>query len=259
MKLGLTKRLITAWVTNFPRPVIMSSFGKDSMVMIHITKSMGLRIPVVYHRAPWFPEKNKFADEQTVKMDLEVHDWPPAACGIKNNGKVLEVGSSYQIAPNSFMSMCYNILAPKAGDRFICARYDMLKRPTCQGFQNPWNFLLVGHKNSDVDNFEGPFALKTHTIQYNDSPIIGFPLRDWDDNDVWDYIDKYRVPVQTDRYDVKNRTNRESKEFNNDYITACTKCIDSRNPSKVECPLFGLIDNVSSEIPSLVTEFEYKV
>jgi hypothetical protein len=54
--------------------------------------------------------------------------------------------------------------------------------------------------------------------------------------------------MQGNRYDVAHRTRvAEDKRFNNDYVRACTRCLDRRQPStEVFCPKVGHeIPNVS--------------
>jgi hypothetical protein len=82
-------------------------------------------------------------------------------------------------------------------------------------------------------------------------PVIGFPLKEWTDDELWEFIEKRRVPTQQGSRYVK-RKEIEDKLFNNDYIEACTACIDPRNPAKVFCPLVNTeIDNVSARIPRI--------
>jgi hypothetical protein len=50
------------WCAEAQKPAILCSFGKDSLVIVHLTRELGLKLPIIYHRNHWFPEKNAFAD-----------------------------------------------------------------------------------------------------------------------------------------------------------------------------------------------------
>ena len=68
-------------------------------------------------------------------------------------------------------------------------------------------------------------------------PDAIFPLNNWTDENIWDYIEEHNVPQQQDRYDVKNRTEWEDKRNNSDYAHVCIACCDKSNPVKsVMCP-----------------------
>lgn len=224
--------------------------------MIHLTRTVGLRLPIVYHRNHWFPEKNEFADYVTQLWQLEVHDWPPAECGIKVHDDCIQTVNRYQIGPNQAMDVPNGILEPVDDEPYLCARFDILERPKAVLVRHPWDLYLMGQKSCDVDIFEGPCPLTTDSYQVPRGPLTVFPLKDWSDADVWDYIDTATVPIQHTRYDVKNRTEWPSKRYNNDYARACTRCIDRRQPATVWCPaLERSIENVSH----LVQDFEHKV
>jgi len=44
-------------------PVILCSFGKDSMVMLYLIRKIKKDIPVLFFKEPFFPKKYSFANE----------------------------------------------------------------------------------------------------------------------------------------------------------------------------------------------------
>ena len=62
-KLEKTKELIASGAKNFPKGMICWSGGKDSMVLLHIMRGMGIELPLVFFREPWQPSKYKFHDK----------------------------------------------------------------------------------------------------------------------------------------------------------------------------------------------------
>jgi hypothetical protein len=244
-KLDKTIDRLEQWLERFERPVVMSSFGKDSMTMLFIIfKLMEKKMPVVYHAMPWAPWKNDWAQNVIKSWRLEVYDYLPIASGIKVKPDRLEIVNRYQPGFDAPV----NILPPKK--HWTCG-LKMLLRPKGT-IEYPWNLTLIGHKSSDVDQFEGHMPLKSDLVEMDGMPALGFPLKDWNDVDLWTFIEERRIPFQSGtRYICREEI--EFKDFNNDFIEACTACIDPRNPEKVFCPLVNReVDNVSARI----TKFE---
>jgi len=240
------ERLID-WFERFDQPVVMSSFGKDSMVMLYIVmRLMHKKLPIVYHAVPWEPWKNDFAQGITKIWKLEVYDYLPILSGIKVKPERLELIHRYNVGKDlaNGIDIPVNVLPPR--HNFQCG-LNMLARPKGTVLHQ-WNLVLIGHKSVDVDPFDGPIPLKSDLVEMDGFPALGFPLADWTDDELWDFIEKRHIPTQQgSRY--SRRVEIENKDYNNDYIEACTRCIDPRNPSKVFCPLVNKeIDNVSDTI-----------
>lgn len=226
----------------YKNPVFMCSFGKDSMVLLHILLGMGKRPPILFHRDPWFPEKYMFADAVILQYDLEVHDYPPSAMTLWEGKEIMSFVSHYQVGQmqGAIMQVPKNILPPEYGVKYLCGLRQVLKRPT--GFFNyPWDVALVGHKNSDQDQIAGKIPLNCDIKQGNGAtPDLCFPLRDWTDADIWEYTEEYSVPVQEDRYNREERAELPDKRFNSDYAHVCIACCDSRSKAlSVMCPKYG--------------------
>lgn len=249
-KLEDTISRLNNWFEQFERPVMMSSFGKDSMVMFFIVfRLMKKRMPIIYHGVPWEPWKNDFAWSIIKLFRLEVYDYPPIMSGIKVKPELLEIVHRYQIGgdPGKGIDIPVNIEQMKTPLEFKNCGLAMLERPK-GAMSFPWNLILIGHKDCDVDQFDGPVPLKAALIKLEGLPATAFPLKEWTDDDVWDFIDYHHVPVQRGSRYI-GRQEMAFKGFNNDYIEACTRCIDPRLPKKVFCPLVNRdIDNVSDRV-----------
>jgi len=244
-KLEQTTARLSEWFERFDHPVVMCSFGKDSMVMLFIIlRVMEKKLPVIYHSNPWQPWKNDWAWKMIKEWQLEVYDPPPYASGIKVKEDRIEIVHCYQIRGHP-LYLPVNILSPNGHS--MCG-LKMLERP--KGVMDyPWNLILIGHKSCDVDPFDGHIPLKMDLIELEGAPTVAFPLREWSDEELWDYIEAHRIPIQYGTRYI-DRKEIEYKEFNPDYIESCTACIDPRNPAKVHCPLVNReIDNVSGRVP----------
>jgi hypothetical protein len=226
-------------IREYAHPVLYCSFGKDSMVLLHLMYSNGIRMPVVYYRDPWFPRKNRFANLIIDSYLLECHDYPP-----------LRV-SEYSIGPASVAALFNNTIEYQDGDdekEFLCG-VNFLMRP-CGNFNYPWDVGFVAHKSCDTDQIYGVIPLHSEIVYRDEGPDFVFPLKEWTHEDVWDYTAHYQVPIQADRYDVLNRTEFSDKTFNSDWYPTCIRCVDKRTPGvKVFCPKMQReINNVSGVV-----------
>jgi len=234
----------------------MSSFGKDSMLMLFIIhRLMEIKLPTIYFPVPWLPWKNDFAQSIIKQWQLEVYDYPPIQSGIKVKPERLEIVFRYQMGKEPLQAIDIPVNVTPPNGHSMCG-LKMLERP--KGTMDfPWNLVLIGHKDCDVDQFDGPVPLKSDLVEMEGMPALGFPLKDWTDDELWDFIERQRIPVQYGTRYIK-RKEIEFKEFNNDYIEACTACIDPRNPEKVFCPLvMRSIDNVSATVPKVEGKASY--
>lgn len=246
-KIERSKELIRRFAQD---AVLMCSFGKDSMVLLNlvrdVTNAFGERVPpVIYHRHPWFTFKHEFADNTIRSMALEVHDYPPLACGVKAKPERLELVARYPFGLSA-LDLPVNTEPPVPRRDFACG-LDWLLRPKISGLQWKWRNVFIGHKSSDVDPYEGAVPLNNDTAQVGGVNMV-FPLREWTDADVWDYIETHNVPYDTRRY--SGRTEVADKWLNPDYINACTACIDPRETAKeVFCPkIKAMVENVGASV-----------
>jgi 3'-phosphoadenosine 5'-phosphosulfate sulfotransferase (PAPS reductase)/FAD synthetase len=258
--------VIKAAVANARRPAAMLSFGKDSMVMAHIIRaSVGVNplrahaypIDVIYHRDPWFPHKSSFADSVIRSWSMEVHDFPPMTTGVKVKPDMLELVARYSFGIRE-LDIPKNVCSPQDYPRrdFICGYNDWINRPKSFVMHYPWDVVFIGHKSSDVDQFDGAIPLKADTAKGGAVNIV-FPLREWSDDDVWNYIDEHKIPVQQARYHIATKS--ESNWHSNDHINACTACIDPRvTTPTVFCPKLKTdVPNHGAEVFQLRTDAEY--
>jgi 3'-phosphoadenosine 5'-phosphosulfate sulfotransferase (PAPS reductase)/FAD synthetase len=52
-KLSHTQELIKRGAEAFPRGMICWSGGKNSMVLLHIVREMGMNLPLIFFKEPW--------------------------------------------------------------------------------------------------------------------------------------------------------------------------------------------------------------
>jgi len=233
-------------------PVINWSGGKDSTVLLHlITTRFTAEMSILFYEDPWFPEKTFFQHNLAAKIHMWIYNYPPLRVSLKTSDQMVALVSEYSTGPHSVEAVLKNTIEYEDGQEepYLCG-VNFLTRP-CGSFSYPWDLVIVGHKNCDTDPIFGPIPLHSEHVMRDEGPDFYFPLREWTDNDIWDYIEENNVPVQLDRYDVKNRREWEDKTYNSDWYPVCVRCVDKRREGEtVYCPRFDRpIKNISSMIP----------
>src|SRR5215510_9479062 len=239
-------------LNKYKNPVLNCSFGKDSMVLLHLLFARNIKIPIIYYSDPWFPRKNDFANCVISRWNLEVHNYPPAKVSLMHGKEIVALVSEYQTGEHGSAAVLKNALEFKDGDdpeKFLCG-LNFLMRP-CAVFIYPWNLALVAHKDCDEDQIFGVVPLKSRIVYRDQGPDYLFPLKEWTHDDVWDYTLKFNVPYQENRYDIANRREWPDKTFNSDWYETCIRCIDKRLAGqKVFCPKMKIeLQNVSGAVP----------
>jgi 3'-phosphoadenosine 5'-phosphosulfate sulfotransferase (PAPS reductase)/FAD synthetase len=244
--------------SRFKAPVFMCSFGKDSMVLLYLLRGMKRIPPIVFYQDPWHSRKYAFAHEIIETLDLEIYDYPPIRTSMLYGRNIPAFVNEYLMSDNMTMALPKNILEYEDGDEEWLCGLNFFTRPLGT-FAYPWDLVCIGHKSCDEDQIYGKVPLKTRLVTRERGPAYAFPLKDWTDDDVWDYSQEHDVPVQQSRYDQAHRTEWESKYFNSDYWHACIRCVDKRRKGQtVFCPKFGKpLVNISDSVPEFNWEPDY--
>jgi hypothetical protein len=249
-KIENAKAFIKSTLATYSKPVCMSSFGKDSQVLLHILKTMGVKLPLLQHRDSWAnPCKYKFADAQILAEGYVVHDYKPSGTSITTNGDKVEITSHYQVGENATIWLGKDIETPEEGKPFHCG-LDIYHKPCGGNFTFLWDLCIVGHKSSDVDPIQGAVPLKVDLHIPQEGPAYAYPLRYFTDTDAWAYIERFSVPYNSGRYDKENGYKEfKNLDQNDDHYHACTKCMLKTSPSLVFCPKYQkVVANISSTI-----------
>jgi hypothetical protein len=252
-KIDAAENFIRQVLGEFRHPAVLWSSGKDSMVLLHLIRRVTKTLPVVFHREPWFPERYAFADSVIREWSLTVFDWPPERASLCHSRGHFSIFEFYQLAPGKHTGLpqdCYEPADPT--QPMLCGLRDVLGRPKGQ-FTAPWDCFFHGHKSSDVDPLLGQIPLTVDLKLNTGAPAAAFVLRDWSDADIWEYIATQNVPYQATRYEQKpdgTWGEHADRQLNPDYLAACTRCMDRRNPATVFCPkLQRQINNIAHELP----------
>jgi len=258
-----TVEYIKLWNQNWPRSVVFWSGGKDSTALLHLIKfRAGLDIPVVQFREPKFRERYAYSDKLIKDWKLEVHDYPPLRVALAdgpdvNTGEVRFDLLKYFQWGQKCMVMSLGTERPKEGEEFLCGLNDFLFCPTGT-FNWPWGAVWIGTKDTDTDLIKGQVAVKSHIRYADGSPVSLYPLRDWTDQDVYNYLELSGVEPDPTRYVKKLQIhtmaeqwqNNPDKSLNADFYPVCLNCVDRHQGQYVDCPkLKAKINNISHLAP----------
>jgi hypothetical protein len=230
--------LLSEILPRHERPVVLSSFGKDSMVLLDLVERTGRKLPILFFREPHCPKKYLFAERVIRERDYVVYDYPPRYTMVSAAKGVIEIISFYETLPGSLpLYVPTGIKAPVPDQPFLCGLADIYGKPL-GSFGFPWDVMLIGHKSSDVDPTLGEIPLNTSYAPSR--PAVLLPLRHFTDEDVWTYTKLRHLPVNRLRYaELCGWREFDDITYNPDYFYACTACIDPTQPEEVHCPKTG--------------------
>lgn len=255
-KIDSALAVIERTAEHYRNPVVMCSFGKDSLVLLHLcTVEAGYDWPVLFHREPaGRPGKYRYANQIIDDWNLRVYDYPPHGTSMTRGNGHLEVVNHY-LQGEARCDLPAGI-DPKSeiyigmGESFLCGRDDLLKKPMGR-MDFPWDAVMVGHRGDDHCPVHGDLTLHTDVKQMPGGADWVYPLRTWTEADIWEYIRSEALPYQKTRYELTEDGGREieHKQLNPDYHCACTRCLDPERPAVVRCPKLDLdVTNISAAV-----------
>gem|GEM_PF-5865374 len=206
-------------------PIVLCSFGKDSMVLLDLAMKADKTIPVLYFSMPFAQKKNSFSHRIMEEWGLTVYSYPHGAVDFLYRNKQMDV---YYIYDTVGSGLCLARGLVRTDAPSLCIKRDFLNQPLTPSYMYKWNVTFSGHKDCDVDPVMGAIPLKS-AMKPLGKTVLSYPLKDWSDDDIWRYIKKNNIPYNKERYDFKNI------EFNNDYYECCFKCLDPLEDGLVFC------------------------
>lgn len=248
---------IKEWNKRWPRAVVLWSGGKDSTALLHLIRyEAEIDIPVIQYRQPKFRERYAYSDYLIKEWNLEVYEYPPMKVALAdgpdvNTGEVrFDMLHYFQWGQNCVV-LSLGTEKPKDGEDFLCGVTDFLQRPTGT-FNWPWGAVYIGTKYEDTDLIKGHVPLAQDIRIVDGAPVSLYPMRDWTDDEIFEYLENSGVTPDPTRY-VKidgKWGNNPDKSLNADFYPACFNCVNRHLGSHVECPkLKATITNISDMAP----------
>jgi hypothetical protein len=186
--------------------------------------------------------------------NLVAYDYPPFDCSIFWLNNTFEVAREYQVGTTTMM-LCALLYEPESfvKGEYLCALKDVYLVPKGTR-QYPWDLGLQGHR---MHESKPHGANKPNQLQWMHKHTIGGidwsqPLREWTNQEVYEYIKEYEVPFNTRVYDEKEgelvpkidpNTGKIDSTYNPDRRPACFRCMLPSCKSSVLCPKLNVVVN----------------
>ncbi len=219
------------------RPVVLSSFGKDSIVLMHLVREQQKGdIPILWFRHEFRGQskRHKFALQVIKDWQLRCFDYLPVQRVPLAGKGILELAEFYSLGGDTTLAVFFGT----SGEYGECI-LDVGKLPTTAKFDYPWNVNFHGQRREEWHPLFGRVPLQEDGEEREGSKWF-YPLRNWTLADIWEYTMELGLPVNFERY-VKGQ-----EEYDGDQYAICSACI---NPiykmPQVYCPKEGkLIDHI---------------
>lgn len=233
------------------KPVLYCSFGKDSMVLLHLARSAGLDLPIAYHRHPVFPRKETFANQTIEDWQLRVHSYPPVGVQLSLDPHP-EIINYYALKNHKTLLEPVG-LAPEVPGENACG-LELMRTIRCT-VDYPWDSALFGQKASDRHFLFEDMTPREPIMELTPGLKFVYPIVEFTDADVWEYTETFGVPWNEKRYDRANGyAEFVDTAYNNDRYPTCVRCIVA-GPQEVHCPKTGgKVPNVHAEMPLVKVE-----
>lgn len=252
-KLDFSKYLLYKIAEEYKNPIIYSGMGKDSICVIHLCRSLGLKWDIMFHRDPYFPIKYRYANSIIEKWNLVCRDYPARMCSVFNLNNTFEVVRHFQVGTLD-MVLCAMLYEPEEfiEGEYLCALKQVYEQPkgTAQFF---WDIGIQGHKAAECKPHSGmqPNLLQWPLKHMVNNPDWAQPLWQWTEEDIYCYIKENDIPINTNVYEEKDGrlVPVEDSTYNPDRRPACYHCMDKRNDAVVMCPRMGVpVNNISGTL-----------
>ncbi len=232
--------LLRAVDEQYDRPLVLCSFGKDSMVMLHLIRQLRFKWDVAFHRFATNSRKYSFAEEIINSWNLKVFPMDPIRRSvIAGNGKV-DVVSHYSTGSTEYLVPIANLVESDSEGSDYCGLDDLLSENLKQSKSEfPYDICLAGVKICDVDPVIGQISCDSDFKKQKGAADFAFPIRYWRDEDIFQFTISENIPFQGTRYiwgPNKKFGEHKDKTFNPDYLNCCTRCINPYGSSNVWCP-----------------------
>jgi len=240
--------LIKSSLQHSRNPAVMCSFGKDSIVVLHMVMAFR-KLKVIFHRHQFQHHRYDYANKMMRKWDLHVVDYAPSGTAMSENEAETNVVSYYQVGQKP-VYLPTGLIQDHNSKDTLCALDDLYGRPTGI-FSYPFDLVFHGHKSVDVDPVLGAVPLFSDVAMNVGSVSAAYPIRHFTNDDVWRYIEENDIPINHAAYEMKSGkwTSREDKSSSPDYVSCCFSCISAKTGNSVYCPKLGCsVSNVSNQV-----------
>lgn len=241
--------LIASCASNQNDAVVLSSFGKESLVLLELSREAGVSLPIGYFELGLVRRKHLFAQRVIATRKLDIIPLHPHRTsqvrGLNDTslayGFNLVCGSSFRI-----------LVTFEEGEEqnFICGLHSPVLRSGDHP-PYPWNMLINGRRRTDRDVSLGSLRWGRCVEPISPHSSIVMPLLNWEDKDVYYYLSSRQIDPDYSRYEQQGASlrSRVDMQSNPDHAPFCIRCLAAKKGASVACPKIGSNVISFSEIP----------
>lgn len=237
------------------RPVVLSSFGKDSLCVLALTQVLNCNTDIAYFELGCHDAAHRFARDFIQMHGLEVIALRPHATAAVFGTNGVDIGYTFQLESGDSIHIVGATFDDRSSTGLLCGLQTSVRQA---GSHEPylWDMIISGRRASDCDETFGPLGPIEPLVSLANGATVLMPIVDWSDEDV-SYFLSTEAPYKPDpkRYIVRagQLRTRKSRRYDPDYARVCVRCLTSRGREPLECPLgkpyasrtFALNDNHS--------------
>jgi hypothetical protein len=208
------RKVIAGAIERHERPAVMASFGKDSMLLLHLVREQIENVPVIWLGHETTSEQFAFVNRMIIEWDLTLFKVSPASRYVVRapNGDYSLV-REYEINGEA-----YPVISDLVHSDTRCLLNLDLK--TYQTIEAPFDCVFAGWKESDRHPVFGDGAVP---FPPDGTKISGAqwyaPLRSMTDEEVWQATKELHIPHNEAKYDQARET------ADPDNVVACSRCL----------------------------------
>jgi hypothetical protein len=185
---------ITAALAGAERPAILTSFGKESVLLTQLVLDAGARPDLIFFRRDKRREQLEFAFSEIARLGLDVYDWAPADRYFLPRG----TNAVALVDEYAYLDLTLPVLRDIEHDQTAQCVFDLDKTRTT-AFIGPWDTIFLGTRGIDTHEII-PEPRLVHILNGRDVSLVA-PLYHLSEEDVWREIRARRIAYDVARYD----------------------------------------------------------
>jgi 3'-phosphoadenosine 5'-phosphosulfate sulfotransferase (PAPS reductase)/FAD synthetase len=129
-KINESKLLIQKVLGIYNASIVMLSFGKDSMVMLHLIRNINENIPCLYQKEGYFQIKQEFSSKIIQDWNLTVYNYLPyLTVAVESKDKpVMNFVNSLAMGDVNFLTRIFTV-EPDYNKPYLCGLFDIITKP----------------------------------------------------------------------------------------------------------------------------------
>jgi hypothetical protein len=221
------------------RPVVLCSFGKDSLCLLALLDSMSVQVEIAYFELGAVPKSHSFARSLIRKSVAPVTLLHPHKTLTVAGNSGADIAYEFQLRDGDVFQIVGATFNREPSPDVPCGLAAPLVR-TGQHHPYEWDLLVSGRRRCDVDPTVGSLAIKSPTAQLGGGARVLMPILDWSDEDVAYYLAAHpQWAPDSERYTLHDGRlhARSDKTSNPDWAPHCVRCLSASPGETISCPL----------------------